>query len=84
MSENKINVTFSTNVGDVEDDFPENQPLHSLKIKVMTEVKLDPSQSENFIVTYNGIILDENKSLKELEIPEGAILVIERKEIVKI
>lgn len=84
MPDNTINITFSTNAGDIEDDFPENQPLHSLKKEIMGKAKLDVSQSDEFNLTFNGEILDESQTLKELGIQDGAILVLERKEITKI
>ncbi len=61
-----------------------NHPLHALKREVMARLKLDPSQADKFVVTHQGIVLDEGKSLGELNIPAGAILVIERKDVVKI
>ena len=84
MPANRIKVTFSTNAGDLVEEFPANQPLHALKREVMGRLKLDPSQADQFVVSFNGQLLDENKTLAELAIPSGAILVIERREVVKI
>ncbi len=84
MANNRIRITWSTTAGDLEDEFPANQPLHSLKREVMARLKLDPSQADQFVVTHEGIVLDDGKSLGELNIPAEAILVIERKDVVKI
>jgi len=84
MPDNKIHLTFSTTAGDFEGDFPVNQPLHALKREVMGRLHLDPSQADQFVVTLNGNVLDEQKKLGELGIPENAILVIERREVTKI
>lgn len=80
----RIHVTFSTTAGDLEDDFAVNQPLHALKREVMGRLKLDPSQADQFLVTLDGNTLDESKTLAELNVPENAVLVLERREAVKI
>lgn len=84
MAGMRIHLTFSTTAGDLEDDFPLNQPLHALKREVMGRLKLDPSQADQFVVTLNGNPLDEGKSLGDLGVPEKAVLVIERRDVVKI
>jgi len=84
MGDSRIKVTFSTTAGDLENEFPVNQPLHSLKREVMARLKLDPSKANDFVVVLDGNQLDEQKTLKELGVPENAILVIERRELVKI
>ena len=81
---NQIHVIFSTTAGDLEEDFSIHQPLHALKREVMGRLKLDPSQADQFVVSFNGNILDESKTLGDLNIPSGAVLVIERREVVKI
>lgn len=83
-TENKLHLTFTTNAGDLEDDFPLNQPLHALKREIMGRLKLDPSTAGDFIVVLDGNELDENKTLGDLNIPVGAVLLIERRELVKI
>ena len=81
---NQVHVIFSTTAGDLEEDFSLNQPLHALKREVIGRLKLDPSQADQFVVSLNGNILDENKTLGELNVPSGSVLVIERREVVKI
>ena len=80
----KLHLIFTTNAGDLEDDFPANQPLHAVKRQVMAKLKLDPSKADEFLVTLNGNPLDESKKLGELGLSDGAMLVIERKEVIKI
>ena len=84
MPNNRIRIIFSTTAGDLEDEFPVNQPLHALTREVMGRLKLDPSQAEQFVVVLNGNPLDETKTLAELGITAGAVLTIERREVVKI
>jgi WXG100 protein secretion system (Wss), protein YukD len=84
MANNRIRITFSTTAGDLEDDFPTNQPLKALKREVMARLKLDPSQADQFVVVSNGNPLGESKTLAELGIVAGTVLTIERKEVVKI
>lgn len=84
MADNKIHLIFSTTAGDLEEDFPANQPLHATKREVMGRLKLDPSQADQFVVTLNGNILDEGKPLGDLGIPAGSVLIIERREAIKI
>ena len=84
MLESKIHLIFSTTAGDLEEEFPANQPLHALKREVMERLKLDPSKAGDFVVTLDGNILDKSKPIGELEIPAGSVLIIERREVVKI
>lgn len=84
MPNNKIRITFSTTAGDLEDEFPINQPLKALKREVMAKLKLDPSQADQFVVVLNGNVLDESKTLAELGIAAETVLTIERREVVKI
>ena len=83
-TETKIQITFSTTGGDLEGEFPLNQPLHAVKREVMGRLKLDPSQADQFVVTLEGSPLDETKKLGDLGLPANAVLVIERREVVKI
>lgn len=83
-TDHRILVTFSTTAGDLTDEFPVNQPLHALKREVMARLKLDPSQADQFVVTLDGNPLDESKSLGALGVAEKAVLVIERRDVVKI
>lgn len=84
MGGKRIRLTFSTTAGDLEDEFALNQPLHALKREVMARLRLDPGQADHFVVTFQGNPLDEGKTLSDLDIPEKAILIIERREVVKI
>lgn len=80
----KLHLTFSTTAGDLEDDFPVNQPMHAVKRSVMGRLKLDPAKADEFAVTLAGQILDESKPLGELGIPNGSVLIIERRDVTKI
>jgi len=84
MPETKLHLVFSTTAGDLEGDFPVNQPLQALKREIMGRLKLEPSRADEFVVTLNGKILDENKPIGDLGIPGGSVLIIERREVIKI
>lgn len=84
MNDQRIKLTFSTTGGDLEEEFAINQPLHALKREVMARLKLDPSKANDFVVVLDGAELDEQKTLNQLGVPENAVLVIERRELVKI
>lgn len=81
---NHISITISTSAGDLTEDFPANQPLNAIKHEVMGRLKLDPSQADKFVLVRDGQPLDESQSLSQLDIPAGTLLVLERKEVVKI
>lgn len=81
---NKVHLVFSTTAGDLEDDFPLNQPLQALKSEIMARLQLDPSQADQFIITLGGNPLDESKTLAELGLQDNSVLLIERREAVKI
>lgn len=79
-----IHLVISTTAGDLEDDFPQNQPIHALKTAVMARLKLDPSKASDYILTLDGIELDDSKTLAGLQIADGSLLILERREAVKI
>jgi len=84
MKDTKIHLVFATTAGDFEDDFSPHQPLHAVKVTVMAKLKLDPSQAPQFVVTRDGNVLDEGKTLGELGLGDNAILTIERSNVTKI
>jgi len=84
MADNRIDLTFSTTAGDLVDTFPLDQPLAALKREVMGRLRLDLSKADEFVVTLDGNPLDETKTLRQLGVAERAVLVIERREVVKI
>ena len=83
-NDNKIKLIFATTSGDVEGEFPLDQPLKAVEKRVLAEAKLDPSQADDFVVTLNGRLLDESKKLLELGLAECDVLTIERRNVVKI
>jgi len=84
MENHKLNLTISSANGDWEDNFPNNQPVHALKTRAIAHFHMDPSQADQFILTYDGLTLDESRTLAELGIPDGAIIILERKDVTKI
>lgn len=84
MPKEKLHLTISSANGDWEDDFPANQPVHALKTRAIAHLHMDPSQADQFILTCQGQTLDESKTLAELNILDGSILILERKDVTKI
>ena len=84
MSHGKIKLIISTTAGDLEAEFPLNQPLHAIKKEAMGKLHLDPSTSADFVFSANGTTLDESKPLADLGLHDGEVLILERKEVVKV
>jgi len=82
--EHKIHLTIASGSGDYEDDFNQNMQIHAVKTKAMAHLHIDPSQAGNYVLTFGGNILDENKTLLELRIPDNSVLILEPKEADKI
>lgn len=80
----KILLTFATTAGDVTKEFPLNQPLHAVKRSVMAQAGLEADRADEFIVTQDGLELDEQRTLGELGLADGTILMIEPRALVKI
>ena len=79
----KLHLIFTSTAGDFEDDFQTDRLLSSVKDEVMVKLKLDQRKATEYIVTLDGNPLDESKKLSELKLTDGAVLVIERKEVTR-
>ncbi len=84
MTTEKLHLTISCANGDWEHDFPPNQLIHAVKTTAMAHLHMDPSQASQFVLTLDGQILEEAKTLGELRIPNDSLLMLERKEVIKI
>ena len=73
-----MKIIFNTNGGNVEDDFPIDQPLGALKLEVMKSAKLDVEQAEQYQVAADGAFLDESKTLADLGVTEESTLILWR------
>ena len=80
----KLHLIFTSNAGDFEDDFQTDRLLSDVKGEVMVKLKFDLSKADEYLVTFEGNPLDDSKKLSELKLTNGAVLVIERKEVTKI
>lgn len=69
-----LNLTIESTAGKIDDKFNENQPVKAVKTAAMARLHMDPSTAGNFALLFNGTILDENKTLAELGIQDGATL----------
>jgi len=70
----QLNLTIESATGTIQKEFNENQPAKAVKISAMGQLHLDPSTEGNFALLLNGVQLDENKTLKELGVPNDATL----------
>lgn len=73
-----MKMTFNTSAGNIEDDFPADQPLSSVKLDVMARAHLDPQQAGQYIVACDGATLDESKTLADLGVTGDALLILWR------
>jgi hypothetical protein len=69
-----LNLTIESATGTIEHKYNANEPVKAVKISAMGQLHLDPSTAGNFVLLFNGVQLDENKTLEELKIPNGATL----------
>ena len=69
-----LNLKIESTSGTIEKKFNDNMPAKAVKIAAMGQLHIDPSTEGNFALLLNGEQLDENKTLKELGIPDGATL----------
>ena len=68
MSQEKLHLAISGADGDWECDFPPHQPIHAVKTAAMAHLRMDLSQAKQFVLTFNGVALDESKNLVEIGI----------------
>jgi hypothetical protein len=73
-----MKLTFNTSAGNIEDDFPVERPLSSVKLDVMSRAHLEPNQADQYIIACDGATLDESKTLSDLSLSEGALLILWR------
>jgi hypothetical protein len=66
----------STVAPPLEDKFNENMHVQAVKVKAMAKLNIDPSTVGNYGLVYQGNPLPEDRTLKELSIPNKAILVL--------
>jgi hypothetical protein len=76
-ADNRITLTIVSSSGDLEDEFPVKQKIQALKTSVMGRLNIDPDESEEYQLVYDGDPLASGKTLEELDIPDGAELVLE-------
>lgn len=69
-----LNVKIESATGTTDKKFNENEPVKAVKVSAMAQLHMDPSTAGNFALLLNGNILDENKTLKEAGVPDGATL----------
>ena len=73
-----MKVIFNTNGGNVEDDFPADKPLGTLKLDVMKAANLDVGQADQYQVAADGAFLDETKTLSDLAVAEESTMILWR------
>ena len=79
-----VRLIIATTAGDVEESFPVNEHLHTVKHAIMKRLNLDPSKADDFVLAHDGDILDQGETLEQLRLADGAVLTLERREVVKI
>jgi DUF4097 and DUF4098 domain-containing protein YvlB len=79
-----VRLIIATTAGDLEESFPVNEHLHTVKHSVMKRLNLDSSKADEFVVAHDGDILDQGETLDQLGLVDGTVLTLERCEVVKI
>ena len=84
VSENKINLTITTNTGEFTEPFDLRVRVAYLKIRAVIVTNIRPeggmvsaSSADRYWLSYKGSRLPDNKTLKEVGLPDGAQLRLE-------
>jgi len=77
----KITLVFATTAGNLKESFPVDEHLHAVKLDVIKQMELDPAKADEFVVMLNGNTLDQGETLEQLQLCDGAVLTIERREV---
>lgn len=72
----KLQLTFIVSGQAYEDSFPENQPLQAAIQHVLAQTKNTGQPPENWVVTFDGQLLDPKKSLADLGLTNGQRLLL--------
>jgi hypothetical protein len=72
----RITITIQSTSGQITEQFNANQPVHAVKREAMAKLHIDPSQAGSYRLVLNGNELDENKTLGEVGVPNGATLLL--------
>jgi hypothetical protein len=75
----RLFLEFHTTAGHTLEFFPGDQLLRVAKRVVLQSLKFDVSTADEFVVTLDGMLLDETKTLSALGIGDVAVLFIERR-----
>jgi hypothetical protein len=76
-----ITITISsTSGGDLTERVNTNMKIGPLKVSAMAKLKLDTSMAEKYVLVFKGQPLNEESTLAELGIPNGADLLLEPKQ----
>ena len=74
----RIELTIESTSGAITEEFNPNQKIHAVKVTSMAKLHIDPSTADNYRLSIKGQTepLPEDKSLEDLGIINGTILVL--------
>lgn len=72
----RITINIQSTSGQISEQFNTNQPLHAVKREAMAKLHIDPSQAGSYRLVLNGSELDENKTIGDAGIEDGATLLL--------
>ena len=74
----KVMLTIESSAGSIQRSYNLNEKIHAVKVSAMAELHLDPSTAGNYGLFIKGKNepLPEDKTLNELGISDGMILVL--------
>ena len=61
-----VKLIFATTAGDLEESFPVNERLGTIRRRVMNRLNLDPSKADDFAVAQDGNTFDQGKPWSNL------------------
>lgn len=74
----QIKITIESTSGSITDEFNPNLKINAVKTRSMAKLHIDPATADNYRLSIKGQTdpLPEDKSLDELGILDGSILVL--------
>ena len=79
-NKNQVRLTVVTLSGNYSDTYNRHQKLDHVVSTTLKELGVQPPPGEVWILTYNGDILDQSRTIESYQLPDGAVLQLAAKE----
>ena len=78
MSQEKlISLTIISAAGTLSEQFSCHMKVHAVKVRSMAHFKIDPATADRYWLRYEQTRLPDEKTLEDLNIPDGAQIYLE-------